>query len=106
MAHEIHSQLQQIQHVLMQLDLWAAAPPPPSAFESDAPFCIDTMSLAQWLQFVFLPRMQALLDMGAVLPTNVAISPLAEEVYKEEITRYQPLIDALKVLESTLVNRK
>lgn len=104
MAHDIHSQLQQIQHLLVQLDLWAATPPPASAFESDAPFCIDTMTLAQWLQFVFLPRMQALLDMGAVLPTNVAISPLAEEVYKEEISRYQPLIDALKVLESCLAN--
>ena len=80
--------------------LWSPSPPVASAFESTAPFCIDTMSLEQWLQFVFIPKSFALLNSGASFPANVAISPLAEEVYKNNLFERQAIISILKELEA------
>lgn len=64
---------------LRRLDLWAAAPPSPQALRSEAPFCCDTLPLEQWLQWVFLPRMRALIEAGAALPARSGIHPYAEE---------------------------
>jgi len=58
--------------------LWEAAPPPLAALESVEPFCVDTLSLPQWLQWIFLPRMRALLDARAALPPKCGIAAMAE----------------------------
>ncbi|MGL5007180.1 MAG: YqcC family protein [Plesiomonas sp.] len=74
--------LDNIQQALVTLNLWQAMPPEAAAFESTEPFSIDTMSAEQWLQWVFLPRMQALLDAKAPLPTRFSIAPYVEEALK------------------------
>ena len=40
-----------------------------------AAFFLDTMQPLEWLQWVLIPRMHALLDVGAQLPQNFAIAP-------------------------------
>ena len=104
MDDAIRDKLNQLKLALVDTGLWSASPPPATAFDSELPFCLDAMRLEQWLQFLFLPRMQALLDAGSEIPTEVAISPLAEEVYKDNLARYQPLLEALKALEAQLAN--
>ena len=58
--------------------LWDIEEPDPAALASTQPFCIDTLSFPQWLQFVFLPRMRALLDADLPLPAQCAIAEMAE----------------------------
>jgi len=58
--------------------LWDAEEPDPAALASTQPFCIDTLSFPQWLQFVFLPRMRLLLDADLPLPAQCAIAEMAE----------------------------
>ena len=58
--------------------LWDAEEPDPAALASTQPFCIDTLSFPQWLQFMFLPRMRALLDADLPLPAQCAIAEMAE----------------------------
>lgn len=58
--------------------LWDAEGPDPAALASTQPFCIDTLSFPQWLQFVFLPRMRLLLDADLPLPAQCAIAEMAE----------------------------
>jgi uncharacterized protein YqcC (DUF446 family) len=58
--------------------LWDADEPAAEALASSQPFCIDTLSFPQWLQFVFLPRMRALLDADVPLPAQCAIAEMAE----------------------------
>lgn len=41
------------------------------------------MSAEEWLQWVFIPRMQALLESSSALPNKIAISPYIEEAMKE-----------------------
>lgn len=94
--------LQQLTSTLQQLGLWQATPPSAAALQSTVPFCYDTMPLASWLQFVFMPKIQILLASGGVLPTNMNIVPLAEMVYADQLPAYQPLLAVLLELEQCL----
>ena len=59
---------------LIETNLWQVNQPEITAFNSSTPFCVDTMNLEQWLRYVFLPRMRALIDAGTALPTRCAIT--------------------------------
>jgi len=78
---EIASLLIDIEAELRRLNLWDAQPPSPAALASTEPFCVDTLTLPQWLQFIFLPRMYALLEREQLPPGPCAIAPLAEEYF-------------------------
>jgi len=64
---------------MRRLDLWEHESPSPEALASDQPFCFDTLSFSQWLQWVFLPRVKRILERGGPLPAESGIWPLAEE---------------------------
>lgn len=87
---------------LRRLDLWQSEAPPAAAMASVAPFCIDTLELHQWLQFVFLPRMHAIVAQGLELPDTCAIAPLATEVYKSRLAAMVPLTRELERLDRFL----
>ncbi len=80
-AEEVAALLIDIEAQLRQLNLWQEEQPAPEALTSKQPFCIDTLSFSQWLQFVFLPTMYRLLESGRALPTECAIAPMAEEYF-------------------------
>ncbi len=67
---------------LRRLGLWERLPPSPEALASDQPFSIDTLTLPQWLQFIFLPTMYRLLEEGQPLPGRCGIAPMAEEYFR------------------------
>lgn len=106
MQMSIHNQvrrsLQAIEQSMRDLALWQAAPPDHEAFSSTEPFCIDSMSAEAWLQWVFLPRMYALLDAEAPLPTRFAITPYFEEALKDREPSSLPLLVLLQQLDLML----
>ena len=63
---------------------WDDAPPSPEALRSTQPFACDTLSLDQWLQWILLPGLDALMDERRPLPTTCAIRPMAEEIYRQQ----------------------
>lgn len=71
--------LNQIETELRKLQLWSPVPPDSAALASTLPFCYDTLMFEQWLQFVFLPRMRALVQGRLPLPTKSGISAMAEQ---------------------------
>jgi uncharacterized protein YqcC (DUF446 family) len=79
---EIESLLIDIEAELRRLQQWQVEPPSPEALASTEPFCVDTLTLPQWLQFIFLPRMRALLDQQRLPPGKCGIAPLAEEYFR------------------------
>lgn len=93
--------LQQIAQCLQQLGMWSTTPPSAPAMASTAPFACDLMALEQWLQFIFIPRMQALIDAGQVLPSQIAIAPMAQHVWQDN-PQLQPLIAVLNQLDMLL----
>lgn len=84
MKTQVREQLNRLQIVLRTHQLWEETAPSAEQLASTQPFAIDTLSATQWLQWIFLPRMHALLDANAELPKNFSISPYLEESLKNE----------------------
>ena len=87
---------------LRQQNVWSALPPSPEAMASDMPFCVDTMAFSQWLQWIFIPRMRALIDAKAPLPKGANITPYAEESLRFEAVDAAPILRILTALEGHL----
>lgn len=71
-----------VEHELRVLGLWETTQPSAEALASDQPFAVDTLSFTQWLQFVFIPKMTALIEQEN-LPDTCAVAPMAEEYFKQ-----------------------
>lgn len=99
---EVAEILIDIEAELRRLQLWQMQPPSPAALASEQPFCMDTLSLPQWLQFVFLPRMYALIGAGSALPTACGIRPMAEEHFRNSQLPVRPLLLALDRVDRLL----
>jgi len=84
---------------------WDDTPPPPEALHSSQPFACDTLSLDQWLQWILLPGLDALLAQQLPLPTACAVRPMAEEVYRQQddpqTERIIDIVDAIDRLLTT-----
>lgn len=97
---QVREILEDIEQAMRNDKLWHATPPEPDAFESKEPFSVDTMSAEQWLQWVLIPRMYALLAAEAPLPTRFAITPYFEEAMPEAtllLNQLQRLDDLLNI---------
>lgn len=92
---EIADQLLLIERELRAQGWWDELPPSAKAMASEQPFCVDTMSLEQWLQWIFLPRFKMMLEQGAPLPNASGIQPMAEQVYGVGNAKSQGLIKLL-----------
>ena len=91
-----------IEAQLRQLGLWEQNPPSAAALASTQPFCLDTLSLSQWLQFVFLPTLYRMLEAEQALPGRCGIAPLAEEFYRGSGLAVAVLIEALRRMDGLL----
>lgn len=105
MKTQVRQQLNEIQVVLRLFQCWETVPPEQVKLASQQPFAIDTLSPTQWLQWIFLPRMNALLDADTELPLpqRIAISPYLEESLKNE-AYLSALLTPIKQIER-LLNR-
>ena len=91
-----------IEAQLRQLGMWDKIPPSTEALASSEPFCVDTLTLPQWLQFVFLPTMYRLLEAGEPLPDRCGITPMAEEYFRGTELAGSGLVDALQAVDRLL----
>lgn len=84
MKSEVRQHLRELENALRSNGLWEQTPPSEEALASDEPFCVSTLAPTQWLQWIFIPRMDALLDAGSELPRNFTVTLYLEEALKEE----------------------
>ena len=82
MRTEIAEVMIDIEAQLRQLGQWDKIPPSTEALASQEPFCVDTLTLPQWLQFVFLPTVYRMLEDEQALPGRCGIAPMAEEFFR------------------------
>ncbi|MFD0965763.1 YqcC family protein [Seminibacterium arietis] len=104
MRNKTKKQLQILQQVMQQQNLWQAIPPDQKAFLSTEPFAMDTMEANQWLQWIFIPRMHALLESNSPLPTEIAIVPYVEEALKE-LEQLEDLLAPIAEIEKLCKNQ-
>ncbi|QLB20197.1 anhydro-N-acetylmuramic acid kinase [Vespertiliibacter pulmonis] len=84
MNAEIHQYLTALENAMKEHNVWEAAAPSAEALESTEPFSVNTLSPTQWLQWIFIPRMKALLEAGSELPRNFTVTHYLEESLKDE----------------------
>ena len=90
--------LEQLRDELIAETLWLE-----EEHNSTAPFCCDTMEFHEWLQFVFLPKMQYMIDNNLELPSSLAIAPMGEVEYRTELKERENLIKILNKIDSLFV---
>jgi uncharacterized protein YqcC (DUF446 family) len=67
---------------LRRMRLWEREPPREELLASPKPFCIDTLALSQWLQWLLIPRMRRIFAGDGELPRSSAIHPYAEDCFE------------------------
>lgn len=102
---EICQLLVQLEQEIKALALWSPAPPSAQALASQQPFCVDTLTFPQWLQYVFLPQMGERIATGAVLPLRCGIAPMAEEYCAAAGINGRALISLLQQLDVVLTTQ-
>ncbi len=91
--------LQQLQTILETTSLWSPHSPSPKALASIEPFAVDTLKAEEWLQWIFIPKMRALINANLPLPSQIMISPYIEEALKEHPNLPEILTPILEIEE-------
>jgi uncharacterized protein YqcC (DUF446 family) len=68
-----------IEAEMRRISLWSTQRPAGDKLHSLLPFCYDTLTIEQWLQWILLPRMRHILEQDLDLPEQSDIHPYAEE---------------------------
>lgn len=84
-----------IEEHMVELELWSESHPGDHKLQSSMPFCVDTLQLEEWIQFVFLPKMREYVEEERLPPGPAQITPMAEEVYKNQ-PELKSLIELLR----------
>lgn len=94
--------LDTIEDELKALSWWQDTPPSAKALASTLPFAVDTLSLAQWLQFVLLARLRTMLATDMPLPREISVYPMAQESFAGIMEDTSGLTEAIAQLDEAL----
>ena len=105
---DIYAQLQlllrDLEAELVIKQQWATQDMTPKDLVSTEPFAIDKMSFSQWLQFVFIPRLQLSCDNKATLPESCSVAPMAEEFYRINLIDAEAVINQLASIDHLITS--
>ncbi|MDR5859760.1 YqcC family protein [Halomonas eurihalina] len=96
---ELDSALRDLESTMRVANLWRLERPEPAAFNSAQPFCVDTMSLPQWLRFVFIARLDELVAAEGAMPSSCDVAPAVEAYLTQEGARNSDRILMGKAVE-------
>lgn len=91
--------LRRLEATLKAADLWQVERPNAEAFDSQQPFCVDTMTMPQWLRFVFIARLDALVAARDALPSACQVAPAMDVYLRQEKIKPSNLLLVVKAIE-------
>ncbi|MCK9534575.1 MAG: YqcC family protein [Pseudomonas sp.] len=100
---QVMTLLTELQDELQQLGWWQQHAPSEQALQSQQPFCVDTLEFAQWLQWIFIARMQTMVMTDQALPRQCAIYEMAEVVYRDQLALTTSLLSCLKRIDTAVM---
>ena len=74
---QLGAKIDEIVAEMRRLGIWESRPPPKEAMDFKKAFGADTMIFTQWLQFVFIPNVGALVQSGGKLPGSSSVGTMA-----------------------------
>ncbi|ARU93141.1 YqcC family protein [Tatumella citrea] len=95
----IQQRLTQLEQILRDHQLWQQEAPEPQALNSDQPFCLDKLHPLEWLQWVLIPRLTAMVDAGEDLPVNMVVTPYFEMALEPHLSVRPVLLVTLSQLD-------
>ncbi len=95
----IQGLMSRLQGELERLGLWSDTAPDARNINQEIPFCHDTLSLAEWLQWIFLPTLEEMLHRGANLPDKCEISAYADMVLPQQLSE-QDISELMEILRT------
>ena len=87
---------------LQTLGLWSDLAPSEDALLSTEPFCCNVMNFAEWLQWIFIPRLTYLVETEGGLPNKSGIYPMAEEAFKDLEGTIKGLLGSINRMDALL----
>lgn len=84
---------------LKHLALWQECRPTLEEMASTLPFHYDTLTFEQWLQFVFIERISAMIEHKQSLPHEMLLLPMADESFKKLGDSATTLLDVIGQLD-------
>ncbi|WP_428036438.1 YqcC family protein [Amphritea sp.] len=99
---ELEQLLGKIEAEMRAWSLWSATPPADSALQSLQPFCIDTLSFWQWVQWIMVPRFRQMIAQKLPLPQSSEMMPMAAEAVVASGIKSSKLIDYFAELDQLL----
>ena len=90
--------LQQLEAQLLHHGLWQQIMPSAEALQFTEPFAIDTLHPHEWLQWIFIARMRALVESNQALPRGFSIEPYFAEAWKQEL-HYGELLETIRTID-------
>lgn len=105
-SQQLKDLLAALQSELEALALWQAELPSAAQLASTQPFCVDTLRFEQWLQFIFIPRISAMMDALQPLPSQISLCPMAEESFKNHGEKAAKLINTIADIDELLSGQR
>lgn len=97
--NQLAHRLFELEAQLRELNLWDSARPSAQALASTQPFAVDTLSFNQWLQFIFIEKMEVLLQQGLPLPASCELFPMAEESFNSLNIEAKRLLEIIQQID-------
>ncbi len=102
MSEKVKSLLDQLQATLEKASQWQTIAPEPEKLMSTEPFSIDTLTFLEWLQWIYVARLRAIMDAGGQLPQGAQVYPYAEEALKAAGIQIPGLLELVLQLDTAL----
>lgn len=102
MTDSVRELLDDVQRVMTKAGVWQSMPPAPEKMMSVEPFSIDTLSFTEWLQWVYVARLRAIIDANGQLPSGAQVHPYAIEALKANSQSIPELLELIEKLDQVL----
>ncbi len=103
-SHQLADLILGIEAEMRRISLWDDERPSDEALSSLAPFCHDTLTFPQWLQWVFLAKMKMVLETEEDFPSSSEITPLAEYSFERLAQDTDRLLELIREFDA-FINR-
>lgn len=103
--HQLADLILGIEAEMRRIGLWQSERPDAEALSSLVPFCHDTLAFSQWLQWVFLPKMKAVVETEEDFPASSDITPLAEYSFERLPQQTGRLLELIAAFDD-FINRQ
>lgn len=102
-AERVGQQVSRIESEMRNAGLWQSEPLRPEQYEFSQAFAMDTMSFAQWLQFVFLERVKEAISENA-FPSRSMVAAQAVREF-DGVHEASSLVTALADFDAMIEGR-